>query len=170
MSRTGDEHNGQDDVDAIFGEIVADLRADGVGTRMDTDTRDDPPASTRDDSEGGGERGAQAPAAGSDWRTSDVGWDDTMLSGSTSADDDDEHFVPPEPPPLPKPTRSMGVVALFFVLGLLLLIAPHIIGISATIATPLGILSLAAGLGFLLLHARDDQRPSGSDGDDGAQV
>lgn len=202
MSRTGKDPNGQDDVDAIFGEIVADLRAEGVGARIDTDRRDtrssteaddrhdtdsddrdaadwldgdadterhDGPTDQNDDR--AGDTYSRPRPAASNWRTSEVGWDETMLSDSDpTADDDDEHFVPPEPPPLPKPSRSMGIVALFVVVGLVLLIAPHIIGIGVTVATPLGMLSLAAGLGFLLLHARDDNRPPGADPDNGAQV
>lgn len=196
MNRSGKEPNGQDDVDAIFGEIVADLRAEGVGARIDTESTDERPSgdsagarggrgeddlldgesdTDRHDGPSGDRSGRERPrpsAAASDWRASDVGWDETMLSDSGSAldDDDDEHFVPPEPPPLPKPSRSMGIVALFVALGLVLLIAPHIIGIGVTVATPLGILSLAASLGFLLLRARDDNRPPGSDPDNGAQV
>lgn len=163
MSRTEKNPDGQDDVDAIFDELVADLRAEGVGTRSDVADRDETPAK-RDDS---GDRGT---AAGADWRSSEVGWDETMLSDDPTAADDDEHFVPPEPPPLPRPTGSMVIVALFFGVGLLLLIAPGVIGLATTVATPLGILALAAGLGFTLLHARDDNRPPGSDPSNGAQV
>ncbi|GAA5114363.1 hypothetical protein [Haloechinothrix salitolerans] len=189
MSRTGKDPNGQDDVDAIFGEIVADLRAEGVGARIDTERPDEPSSDDGPDEdhwldgeddtdrhEGrtgnhtGQEQSHPRPAT-SDWRASEVGWDETMLSDSDSVtDDDDEHFVPPEPPPLPKPSRSMGIVALFVVVGLVLLVAPHIIGIGVNVATPLGMLSLAAGLGFLLLRARDDNRPPGADPDNGAQV
>lgn len=165
MSKT-DDSNGQDDVDVIFGEIVADLRADGVGARTDTDERGDKPAGPEE----GGEQAPRPAAPASGWRSSDNDWDDTMLSQGTVEDDDDEHFVPPEPPPLPKPTSNMLVVALFFTVGLVLLIAPHVIGMGVTVGTPLGILSLAAGLGFLLLQARDDQQPPGSDPSNGAQV
>ncbi len=198
MSRSGKEPNGQDDVDAIFGEIVADLKAEGIGARIDTESAERPSGHDTDADEAddeddwldgeadteryngpagastGTEPSRPRPAA-SDWRASDVGWDETMLSDSRSGsslddDDDDEHFVPPEPPPLPKPSRSMGIVALFVVVGLILLVAPHIIGIGVTVATPLGMLALAAGLGFLLLRARDDNRPPGSDPNNGAQV
>lgn len=165
MSKT-DDSNGQDDVDVIFGEIVADLRADGVGARTDTDERGDTPAGPEE----GGEQALRPAAPASGWRSSDSDWDDTMLSQGTVEDDDDEHFVPPEPPPLPKPTSNMLVVGLFFTVGLVLLIAPHVIGMGVTVGTPLGILSLAAGLGFLLLQARDDQQPPGSDPSNGAQV
>lgn len=184
MSRT-DSPDGPDDVDAIFGEIVADLRAEGVGTRSDvepsrgrrsTEPADADPAAAGDDTADSGVDDGGATPADSDtradntpWRTADVGWDDTMLDDDLT-EDDDEHFVPPEPPPIPKPPSSVLVVGLFFLTGLVLLIAPHIIGIGTAVGTPLGILALAAGLGFLLLHARDDPRPPGADPDNGAQV
>lgn len=163
MSRSGGNPDGQDDVDAIFDELVADLRAEGVGTRSDVA---EPPASRpREREEAPPER------VSSDWRSNDVTWDETMLSDEApESEDEDEHFVPPEPPPLPKPSGSMVIVGLFFVVGLVLLIAPSVIGMGVIVATPLGILSLAAGLGFLLLHARDDNRPPGSDPSTGAQV
>ena len=44
-----------------------------------------------------------------------------MLSDQADDDDADEHFVPPEPPPLPRPTRAMVIIALFFAIGLVLL-------------------------------------------------
>src|SRR5690606_31078008 len=108
----------------------------------------------------------------SDWRAgSGVGWDELMLSGKPLDPlDDDEHYVPPEPPPLPRPSRAMLVVALFFVIGLVLLIAPGLVGMTPVLGTPLGILALAAGLGLALLRARDDNRPPGSDPSTGAQV
>lgn len=172
MSRTDHEHDGQDDVDAIFDELVADLRAEGLGTRSDVA---DPPAREADAPSREPDAGPQSPKAeqpAGDWRSSDVGWDETMLSDEPVPvdEEDDEHFVPPEPSPLPRPTGSMIIVGLFFVVGLVLLIVPSVIGLSTSVGTPLGILSLAAGLGFLLLHARDDNRPPGSDPANGAQV
>lgn len=158
--------DGQDDVDALFGEIVADLRAEGIGARTDLSERDEPKP---EPAEGAPPDERSTAPAGGNWRSSDADWDETMLSDGVE-DDDDDHFVPPEPPPLPKPTGSMLVVGLFFVVGLVLLIAPAVVGIGTVVATPLGILSLAAGLGFLLLHAKDDQRPPGSDPSNGAQV
>lgn len=147
-----DPPDGQDDVDVIFGEIVADLRAEGVGT---TSESAEVPVEPSPDSVGGG------------WRPGARQWDESMMSDS---DDDDEHFVPPEPPPLPKPPRSVLVTGLFFLLGFVLLIAPSFLGLTLDVGMPLGILSMAAGIGFLLLHARDDPRPPGSDPENGAQV
>lgn len=169
-----DNPHGQDDVDAIFGEIVAGLRADETG-RFDTTPerrRAEPPPAEPTVAE---PTSPEPTGSESGWRSGPGGWDETMLqSGSLDdidSDDDDAHFVPPEPPPLPRPTRSMMVVGLFFLVGLILLIAPGLIGIGTSVATPLGMLSLGAGLGFLLLHAKDDPRPPpGSDPDTGAQV
>ncbi|MGH3432491.1 MAG: hypothetical protein ACRDQB_06610 [Thermocrispum sp.] len=167
MSKTGNNPDGQDDVDAIFDELVAGLRAEGVGTRAEAAEAADAPRAQRREED---EPPARQP---SDWRSGEVGWDETMLADSpadAADDDDDEHFVPPEPPPLPRPTRAMAIVALFFAVGLVLLIVPGVIGMGPVVATPLGILSLAAGLGFLLLRRRDDNRPPGSDPSTGAQV
>lgn len=162
-----DTPDGQDDVDAIFGEIVAGLRADGTPPFEAAPERrrpEPPPAEPT---------AAEPTVAEPGWRSGPSGWDETMLSSGSldDTDDDDAHFVPPEPPPLPRPSRSMMVVGLFFLIGLVLLIAPGLLGIGTTVATPLGMLSLAAGLGFLLLHAKDDPSPPpGSDPDTGAQV
>lgn len=164
MNRPDDpERDRPEDVDAVFSEIIADLRAEGLGTETDTDEARSP----RDDAEPAAGGRAERPSA--DWRSSEVTWDNTMLSDDVIDLDDDEHFVPPEPPPFPRLTGAAVVVMLFFGLGMLLLIAPGMIGMGATVATPLGILALAAGLGFLLLRSREGP-PPGSDPDSGAQV
>jgi hypothetical protein len=84
---------------------------------------------------------------------------------------DDEHFVPPDPPPLPRigPPALVGLVLLG--LGLVLIIAPHWIGVPSLYGLPLGLVALAAGLGWLVLRLWPD--PPGAerdDGDDGAVV
>ncbi|MGH3947848.1 MAG: hypothetical protein ACRDSE_01810 [Pseudonocardiaceae bacterium] len=165
-----------DDTDAVFSEIVADLRAEGVGAgaergeTSETAYRDDP------------DPGKRSESPPSDWRVGPVGWDSTMLSDNDNDNDndsdsdnddrgdvDDDHFVPPEPPPLPRLSKAAVLVLLFFAVGLLLLLAPGVAGIGATVATPLGILALATGLGFLLLRSREGP-PPGSDPENGAQV
>jgi|GEM_PF-3027916 hypothetical protein len=164
VSKTGNGPDGQDDVDAIFDELVAELRAEGLGATAEAAEQ-----ARRAD----GEQDEPVVRPSSDWRAgSGVGWDELMLSGKPldPLDDDDEHYVPPEPPPLPRPSRAMLVVALFFVIGLVLLIAPGLVGMTPVLGTPLGILALAAGLGLALLRARDDNRPPGSDPSTGAQV
>jgi hypothetical protein len=81
-----------------------------------------------------------------------------------------EHFVPPEPPPLPRigPPALVGFALLL--LGLTLVTGPGLVGISDVYGLPLGLLALAAGLGWLVLRlwpAPPDER--GED-DDGAQL
>ncbi|WP_199431853.1 hypothetical protein [Qaidamihabitans albus] len=154
--------DGPEDVDATFEQIVADLRAQGVGDRGTTPTepdRDDPPP----------EQAAPAGPASTGWRETGTGWDETMFGSDPADVDDEEHFVPPEPPPLPKPRKGAFIVLLFFVLGLLLLIAPGVIGLSGTVGMALGMLALATGLALLLLRVRQGP-PDGADPGNGAQV
>jgi len=169
MSR-GNGAGGPEDIDATFAEIVADLRREGVGTAGSNSEKSlpDDPVET-------------APAAPSSatttpgWRGSDSDWSATMLGNDPAdaepgkSDDPDDHYMPPEPPPLPKPRKGAFVVLLFLVLGLLLLIAPSVIGLAAAIATPLGLLALAAGIALLLLRVKQGP-PDGADPDNGAQV
>ncbi|GAA1301393.1 hypothetical protein ACQPZA_10565 [Pseudonocardia xinjiangensis] len=84
---------------------------------------------------------------------------------------DDEHFIPPEPPPLPRlgPPALVGLVLL--ALGLVLIIAPGWVGVPLAYGLPLGLLGLAAGLGWLVLRLWPDPPGDGEDdGDDGAVV
>ncbi|MFD2418835.1 hypothetical protein [Amycolatopsis pigmentata] len=135
-----------EDVDATFAAIVADLRAEGVGRFADEPL--DEPAPER-------------PEQG--WRSGADGWDQVVLGDDPS--ESDEHFVPPDPPPLPRPGKGAFVVLLFFLVGLFMLIAPGLIGVSTTVGTPLGILCLATAIALSLLRVK--QGPT--DGD-GAQV
>lgn len=169
MSRS-DSTDGPDDLDLRFGEIVAGLRAEGLGgdpPRDEVPATDQPEArpSVRDRP---AEREPDDEPRPSDWRGSDVGWDETMLARG-SLEDDDEHYVPPDPPPLPTPGPGGLLMMLLFGLGLLLLIAPGFIGIGQLVGTPLGLVSLAAGLGVLVLRNRDNP-PPGADPENGSQV
>ncbi|WP_158882659.1 hypothetical protein [Amycolatopsis anabasis] len=157
-----------DDVDATFAAIVADLRAEGVGTAETTGLEPDPEPRPKDskDSKDAPETGG-AVTSGTAWRGGEVEWDETMFG--EDAGDDDEHYVPPEPPPLPRPRKGAFVVLLFFVVGLLLLIAPNLVGIGTNLGTPLGILSLAIGIALLLLRVKQGP-PDGADPTTGAQV
>ncbi|MFD9891099.1 hypothetical protein ACFWY9_17285 [Amycolatopsis sp. NPDC059027] len=170
MSR-GPGKDGPEDVDATFAEIVADLRAEGVGLLSQDETVDtvddaidtaelklDPPKPETTGSTGTADAG---------WRGGGTNWDKTMFSEDPASDD--EHFVPPEPPPLPRPRKGAFVVLLLFIVGLLLLIIPGFIGISQTVATPLGILALATAIALLLLRVRQGP-PPGADPSNGAQV
>ena len=83
---------------------------------------------------------------------------------------EDEHYVPPEPPPLPRlgPPAIVGLVLL--ALGLILVLVPNWVGVGPAYGLPLGLLSLAAGLGWLVLRLwpdPSDVEPPDED-DDGA--
>lgn len=149
MSRGKD---GPEDVDATFAEIVADLRAEDVGLL------DEEPAPAEPEEKKAPDRG---------WRGGGTEWDSTMFGDDPA--DDNEHYVPPEPPPLPRPRKGAFIVLLFFVIGLVLLIWPNVLGLGSTLATPLGILSLATAIALLLLRVRQGP-PDGADPNTGAQV
>jgi hypothetical protein len=82
--------------------------------------------------------------------------------------DPEDHFEPPEPPPLPvpRPRTVGGVVALTG--GLLLLAEPTLLGLGERVATPLGLFTLAAGIGWLVLGLRPGPQPEETD--DGARL
>lgn len=147
-----------EDVDATFAAIVAELRAEGIGEFVDEPEQprpEKPPPIEELD------RPDQS------WRTGGPGWEDTVLGDDPA--DDDEHYVPPEPPPLPRPGKGAFVVLLFFIIGLFLLIAPGLIGVSQSLGTPLGILALATAIALLLLRVKQGP-PDGADPTNGAQV
>ncbi|EHY88134.1 hypothetical protein ACWGRK_12915 [Saccharomonospora azurea] len=185
MNRTSGP-DGPEDVDATFAKIVADLRAEGFGTDgsdtgdvVDPDDADDLLVDTDDEDGRSGRTRLRssrdpdpAPPTGSGWRESGTGWDETMFGddrSGTAFEDDDEHFVPPEPPPLPRPRKGAIVVLLFFVVGLVLLVAPGLIGLGQSVALPLGMLSLAIGIALALLRVKQGP-PDGADPTNGAQV
>lgn len=82
----------------------------------------------------------------------------------------DEHYVPPEPPPLPRlgPPALVGIGLLL--IGLVLIITPNWLGVSSVYGLPLGLLGLAAGLGWLVLRLWPDSpdAPEPDEDDDGA--
>lgn len=87
-----------------------------------------------------------------------------------AADPDTEHFVPPEPPPLP-PVGPPALVGLgLLLLGIVLITVPWWIGVPDVYGVPLGLITLAAGLGWLVLRLWPDPptRGGGDGPDDGA--
>jgi len=157
--------DGPEDVDAAFAEIVADLEREGLGAGLTEDTADitdisealaaEPPPSPDPES-------APAPKPASDWRTADVDWDWASAS-------EEEHYVPPDPPPLPRLRASTIFGLVLILIGIFLLAAPALIGLAARIATPLALIALAAGIGWLVLRMRQGPPPD-SGWDDGAQL
>ena len=164
--------DGPEDVDAAFAEIVAGLEREGLGSFLD---EEEPLTDSADgaDSAGTGSKPPTEPAASTTtqaattestgWRTADRDWDWASAS-------DEEHYVPPEPPPFPKPRAGTVVGMLLIAIGLLLLIVPTIIGLGTRIGTPLGLVALAAGIGWLVLRIRHGNPPDQGDRGDGAQI
>ena len=83
---------------------------------------------------------------------------------------EDEHFIPPEPPPLPRlgPPAIVGLVLLG--LGLILVLVPGWVGVGPAYGLPLGLFTLAAGLGWLVLRLWPDPPNPPFGPDDGAAV
>lgn len=154
-----------DDVDATFAAIVADLRAEGVGVFADESLEQSAEGEPRPEKPPSPP--PPPPEPETSWRTGGPGWEDTLLGEDVA--DDNEHYEPPEPPPLPRPGKGAFIVLLFFLIGLFLLIAPGLIGISSSLGTPLGILSLATAIALLLLRVKQGP-PDGADPSNGAQV
>jgi len=80
----------------------------------------------------------------------------------------DEHFIPPDPPPMPRigVTASIGLALLSF--GIVLLALPAVLGQNSALGLPLGLVSLALGLGWLVLRSWPSVPAEDGDGDDGA--
>ncbi|HEX5118926.1 MAG TPA: hypothetical protein VFW65_27385 [Pseudonocardiaceae bacterium] len=156
MTRRPGGSDGPEDVDAAFAEIVADLEREGLGALIEADEFGvgSPSSSPSPEPPVDAAPPAVPPPPVPD---PPVEWDD------------EEHFVPPEPPPLPKmrPSTIFGIVLL--VIGGFLLAAPSVIGLEPRIATPLALVSMAAGIGWLVLRMRQGPPPD-SGWDDGAQL
>lgn len=157
MTRRPGGSDGPEDVDAAFAEIVADLEREGLGAMIEADElgRTAPESPTVD----------PEPSPPAEWRPPSSAPD----SSADEGDGEEEHFVPPDPPPLPKlrPSTVFGIVLL--VIGGFLLAAPSVIGLEPRIATPLALVSMAAGIGWLVLRMRQGPPPD-SGWDDGAQL
>ena len=81
-----------------------------------------------------------------------------------------EHYVPPEPPPLPRIGPPALVGGALLVLGLVLVSRPALVGVPDVYGLPLGLLSLAAGLGWLVLRMWPGPPDELDEDDDGAQL
>src|SRR5699024_1965810 len=165
MSRA-DGADRPEDVDATFAEIVSELRAQGVGQTDPDDLASDETTEPAADPSPPGENALSRDGG---WRGSNSEWEDVLFDDPPAGSGENEHFVPPEPPPLPRPGRGAFVVMLFFVIGLVLLITPALLGVPKTVSMPLGLLSLVVGMGLLLLRVRR-RLPDNPGPDDGAQV
>jgi hypothetical protein len=84
-------------------------------------------------------------------------------------DDEDDHYIPPEPPPLPRPQPATVGAVLLFALGVVLLTAPELVGLSDQYGLPLGLLSITGAIVWLVARLRQGP-PTDSGWDDGAQL
>jgi hypothetical protein len=148
MNGRGSE--GPEDVDAAFAEIVAELEREGLGTRW----AELPDLNVDERRVAGPGRDAAEP---------------TAPTPEPPTEDDDDHYVPPEPPPFPRLRPGAVVALVLFAMGALLLLAPGLVGIAPRVATPLALISLSCGIGWLVLRMRTGPPPD-SGPDDGAQL
>jgi hypothetical protein len=79
----------------------------------------------------------------------------------------DEHFEPPPPPKVPLPKPSTLYSFLLVAVGLVLIWAPSVIGLSDNVGLVLGFAAVVAGVATAVSRMRDS---STDDGDDGAVV
>jgi hypothetical protein len=104
------------------------------------------------------------------WPDDEVAVEPAAAPAPVAPPPDDDHFVPPEPPPLPRlgPPALVGLVLLG--LGIVLVTTPGWVGIPVSYAMPLGLVTLAAGLGWLVLRLwpAAPVRGDGDGEDDGA--
>jgi hypothetical protein len=139
-------HSGSEDTDAAFAGIIADWRAEPDAPRWPADA--DRVLDSRE----------PVPPATTGHR----------LQDSRQDTGDGDHYEPPEPPPLPVPRpRTLGGM-LLIVTGILLLIRPSVLSLSDVAGTPLGLLAITAGIGWLVLGLRGGPPPEGWD--DGARL
>ncbi len=83
--------------------------------------------------------------------------------------EDEGHFERPDAPPVTPPTRPvLGAIAVL-VLGMFLVVAPGLIGLTSAVGFPLGLVCLTGGLVFLLSRLKSGP-PTDSGWDDGAQL
>lgn len=147
MNARRDSTDGPENVDEAFAEIVAGLEREGVGRDW------------LDEAEAEGVTEAEPEPATPD--------------GHIMQDDaepmDDEHFVPPEPPPFPVLRPGTIAALLLFVLGIVVLVAPGLFGLTPALGTPLALIALCSGVGWLVLRMRNNPPPD-SGWDDGAQI
>jgi len=153
------------DVDAAFAQIVAGWDAEGRSRWSDDDS-----APTEEFPAARGEPVTAGPAS---TPIDDPIDDDPAVVDAAPVDeefdDPDDHFVPPEPPPLPRPQPATVGAAALFLLGLVLLTVPWLIGFSSQYGLPLGLLSIAGSIVWLVARLREGP-PTDSGWDDGAQL
>ncbi|WP_033437207.1 hypothetical protein [Saccharothrix sp. NRRL B-16314] len=161
MNSRRDSTDGPEDVDATFAEIVAGLEREGVGTRAWSDEVEPDEGDEAEPVRPLRPEGQPAVA------TVEDGPDGDDVDSDAESDDPNDHYVPPEPPPLPALRRGTIAALALIVLGVVLLLAPGLFGLTGTIGTPLSLVVMCSGAGWLILRMRNTQPPD-SGWDDGA--
>jgi hypothetical protein len=139
--------------DRSTGRPGADLYADQPGPdRRDTTARDE---------RLGQQTGRTDPAPGDPHTTDEAATANRSdlpngKQGSAADPVADEHFVPPEPPPLPRMGPPIIVGLTLIGLGLVLVSFPAWVGVPQVYGLPLGLVAIAAGLGWLVLRLWPD--------------
>ncbi len=181
MNTRHDNADGPEDIDKAFAEIVAGLERDTALPQWPDRQGPDKPGPDRPAHGTHDEQGGPPPAPHGRDATTGASGTNTVPEpegprdwtphgeGSPADDPDDEgHFEPPEPPPVPTPRAgTVGGVALI-VFGVALLLVPGLAGWAGTLALPVGLVAISAGIGWLLFRMR--QSPPDSGWDDGAQL
>ena len=95
---------------------------------------------------------------------------ETGHAGPAAVAPEDDHFVPPDPPPIPPLGQVAAVGVALLALGVLLVVAPDLLGLSESAGLTLGLVTLAGGLGWLVLRSWSTDPPDDVDRvDDGAR-
>jgi hypothetical protein len=164
---TGEQREGEHDVDAAWAAIVA-------GYHNDRDPGTWP--SSEDVGQEGEQRAAgptRAPRGLTDGRgviSDDVSLLDGLDTFGAHLPDDEEGYVPPPPPPLPRPTTPTIIATSAIGLGFLLVLWPELLPIGRDSALLLGFLGIIAGFVTLVWRLRPGDDEDDIDPDDGAKV
>lgn len=147
------------DLSAAFEEIVCGLRAEGSVPSWPEERA----SATRPP------RHDQGPPTGSEAKQPEVERPEVERPEVERPAPEDDHFVPPDPPPLPPLGQAAAVGVALLALGVLLVVAPDLLGLSEAAGLTLGLITLAGGLGWLVLRSWSTDPPDDADPvDDGA--
>ena len=160
MNSRRDSTDGPEDVDATFAEIVAGLEREGVGRRAFTEEVEPDEGDEAEPARPVRPEGQPAVATADDDP-------DAYPDSDSDSDDPTDHYVPPDPPPLPALRPGTIAALLLIVLGVVLLLFPGIFGLTGRIGTPLALIVMCSGAGWLILRMRNTPPPD-SGWDDGA--
>ncbi|GAB3281318.1 hypothetical protein [Parasphingorhabdus pacifica] len=173
MSTRHDNADGPEDIDAAFAEIVAGLERDAPMSRWPAEDAGSEQANTgRAETDTGRTDGASTGSAAVEPRPESAASPIEPAEPAGPRDwtpftEDEGHYDPPEPPPMPPPRpTTIGGIAVIGI-GVVLLLVPGLAGLGSTVALPMGLVAISAGISWLLFRIR--QSPPDPD-DDGAQL